>query len=489
MLMRSSKPLGSSFLGIGLIATTLVLTSVPSRAVDVVIPDLGSSATSIITSQQEYELGQQVMKAYRAQLPTSSDPIIYSYLEKLISDLIQYSELEEKSFDLLVIENPTMNAFAVPGRVIGVHTGLFLTTETEDELASVITHELAHLSQRHYARRLEQQKNATLPTLAGILAGVVLAATAGGDAGMAAITATQAASLDSQLRFSRQYEQEADRIGIQTLEKAGRNPYAAGDMFEVMLRATRYTRKPPEFLLTHPVTESRIADARARALKYPEREYPDNLDFHLVSARVRLHNETTPQQAVKRFYSEIDGRSLNQEASRYGLVLALTEAGETEQARKELATLLEKRPHKEWYLIAQAKIDTKEKKYDSAVSLMSDLLYANPNDHALNINFAEILMEAGRYHQCEQLLNNFVKIRPKDDYAWYLLAEAHGLVGNILDVHLARAEYFVLVGVYDRALQQLDNALKLAHGDIRLTAIVREKIKDVQKMREDAEKI
>lgn len=468
---------------------TLVGLSLPATAVDVVIPQLGSTSSSLITEKQEYELGQQVLKMYRARLPTSSDPAVYEYLEKLITDLAQYSELKEKSFDLLVIENPSMNAFAVPGRVIGVHTGLFLATESEDQLASVLTHELAHVSQRHYARRLEAQKNASLPTMAGVLAGIILAATGSGDMGMAALSASQAAAIDSQLRFSRQFEQEADRLGIQTLAASGRDPAAAGDMFENMLRATRYMQKPPDFLLTHPVTESRITDARARAMRFPQHEAADSLDFFLISARVRLHSSATPQEAVKRFAGEIQGQSLNKEASHYGLALALTDAGDTDAARKELQTLMENRPDKILYQIAMAKVETKDKQYDEAVDRMEALMLRYPYNHTLNVSFAEILMEAGRYEHCELVLKNFALVRPTDDYVWYLLAEVYGMNGKILDVHFARAEYFVLNGVYDKALKQLDQALKLSQGDLIATAATRQRIKEIQDMQEELDNL
>ncbi len=462
-----------------------------AQAADIELPDLGDASSAVISQQQEDELGQQILKMYRAQMPTSNDPIIYSYLEGLIRDLTQHSELQDRSFDLLVIENPNLNAFAAPGRVVGVNTGVFLYCETEDQLASIIAHELAHLSQRHIARQMQEQQKATLPTMAGILAGIVLAAAGSADAGMAAITATQAAALDSRLRYSRSYEQEADRVGFDTMVNAGRNPEAAGDMFEVMLRRNRFDRRPPEFLSTHPISESRVADARNRALRYENKVYPDNLDYHLVAARVKLQNEKTPQQAVKRFESEIAGHSFtseeNREASRYGLVLALTEAGETDRARQELQTLRQMRPDKIIYQLADADIDRKNKDYKEALKQLNNLLGKNPGDHAITIQFAETLIEAGEYRYAEQLLDGYVRNRPKDEYVWYLLAEVYGLVGKILDVHRARAEYYILNGIYDSALNQLENAQRLSTDNKIVAALVDQRIVDVKKMMEDSD--
>lgn len=471
-----------------LLAASLISLTPYCTAADIQLPALGDSTSALISPEQEYELGQKVLKLYRSQMPTSSDPIIYSYLEQLIADIATYSELNDKRFDLIVIENPTINAFAVPGRIIGVHTGIFLATENEGQLASILAHELAHLSQRHYARQLEAQKSASVPTLAGLLAGIILAAAGSGDAGMAAIAATQAASLSNRLSFSRLYEQEADRIGIDNLARAGYNPSAAADMFEVMLRESRFNRKPPEFLSTHPVTESRIADARNRALQLGHvSDTSDDLDFHLIAARAKLRHAYSPQEAVKVFRSELEGSSYSKEASQYGLVIAQTAAGNTDAARNAIQPLLENRPNKLLYQLASAQIDAKAKNFKPALNALNKLLKQYPNDHAVNIQFAEVLMEAGEYPLCEQLLERYVKMQPSSEYAWYLLAEVYGLVGNILELHRARAEYFILNGIYDSAEKQLNNALRLAEKDSHTAELVAHRLEEVRELKENAD--
>lgn len=213
---------------------------------DVELPTLGDTSSVTISPDQEKVLGEQWLRAFRAQAPTSSDPLLIDYLENLINRLSPYSQLEDKRVQLVVVENPNLNAFAVPGGVMGINTGLLKYAKTENQLAAVISHELGHLSQRHFARQLEQEKKMMLPTLAGILAGLVLASNSQGDGGMAAIMATQAAALQARMSFSRHNEQEADRIGFETMVKAGLDPYAAGDMFEEMLAAARFTRRPPD---------------------------------------------------------------------------------------------------------------------------------------------------------------------------------------------------------------------------------------------------
>src|SRR5690606_26573750 len=344
-------------------------------------------------------------------------------------------------------------------------------------------HELAHLSQRHYARRLEQQKNMAVPFYTAMLASLVLLATSSShtnDAGMAALATTQALALDAQLRFSRQNEQEADRIGMQTMVQAGLDPYAAAEMFEEMLRGSRYGRRPPEFLLTHPVSESRVADAYNRAMQYPRKPQADNPEYQLMRARIRAASEETPQQAIRRFKGELDGDTQSRYASRYGLTLAYLLAHEDDNAREALAPLLEQEPDRLTYQIMASDIEVAAGNYQDGIATLEALLERHPDSHPARIRYAQALMNAGQYPRPAEVLERHSRQRPNDDYVWYLLAEVNGLAGNILGVHEARAEYFILNGIFDRAQIQLRNALKHAEGNHYRTAILQERIKYVE---------
>lgn len=449
---------------------------------------LGDTSSSMVSPAQERQLGQNWLRLYRSQVPTSSDPLLVDYVEQLIGRMLPYSQLENKQIELVLVENPTLNAFAVPGGIIGVHTGLLSYARTENQLAAVLAHELAHLSQRHYARQLEQQKNMTMPFYTAMLASLVILATSNShnnDAGMAALATTQAMALDAQLRFSRQNEQEADRIGFQTMMDAGLDPYAPAEMFEEMLRGIRYGRRPPEFLLTHPVTESRVADARNRAMQYPRKPFSDNMEFQLMRVRIRVDAEETPQIAIKRFNNEIKGDSQAVDASRYGLALAYMLASQFDNARDALAPLLEKEPERLTYQIMVNDIDVAAGRYQVALDSLTELLKKNPDSHPVRIRYAEALMKAGEHKRCAEVLERYSRQRPNDDYVWYLLAEVNGLAGNILGVHEARAEYFILNGVYDRAQIQLRNALKLADGNAYRTALLQERVKYVERLQQD----
>lgn len=462
-----------------LLASSLALVPLSSQA-EIELPDLGDTSSVMISPVQEKILGQQWLRAYRSQVPTSSDPLIINYLEQLFERLLPYSQLENKRIDLVVAQNNTLNAFAVPGNIIGVHTGLLNYAKTENQLAAVLTHEMGHLSQRHYARRLEQQKNMMMPMLAGLLTGLVLAANSNSDAGVAAIMGTQALAQQKSLAFSRQNEQEADRIGMQTLIQAGLDPHAAADMFEEMVRANRLNRRPPEYLLTHPVSETRVADARNRAMQYPRKPALDDSEFQLMRSRVRVDAEETPQIAARMFKSELDKEPRYPDAIRYGWALALTKASQFDAARAALAPLLEKEPERITYQIMRADIEIAAERYKAALDILEEQRQKHPDHYPLIIRHAEALMKAGRYQQCAEMLDRYSRKRSNDDYVWYLLAEVNGLAGNILGVHEARAEYFILNGVYDRAQIQLRNALKLTQGNSYRTALIEERLKYVE---------
>jgi len=479
---------GFKALGIGLLlGTTPIAATVTSE--EIRLPELGDSTSGVVSRQREKELGQMWLRMFRSQVKTSSDALLQQYVEKTVKGLAEYSPLEDKSIDVVVVSNETMNAFAVPGGIMGVHTGLFLFAENEDQFSSVIAHELGHLSQRHYARSLEAQRNSTIPTLAGMLGALVLAATAGGEAGIAAMTATQAAALDSQLRFSRKNEQEADRVGIETLARSGRDPDAAGEMFEQMLKATRYYRRPPEFLLTHPVTEKRIADAKLRSQRMEDVPPSDSRDYHLMRARIRLAGEPTPQQAVKRFNAELNGINDNEDAARYGLALAQLAAGKPDMALDTLQPLLDKEPSKAAFVLARADIDLVRENYSSATQRLQHALDRNPGDHALTMGLANAHFKAGNYLAAERLLAKYSRIRKKDPSVWYLLAETHGLAGDIVGVHEARAEYYILNGIFDKALQHLRHGIRMTKNEYQANAILEQRLKDVIKMQEKAREL
>lgn len=429
---------------------------------DLNLPSLGDSTSGIVSHQQEYDMGRAWLRLYRRQVPTYSDPELEVYLEDLLARIASHSELRNRDLQLVLVSNPTINAFAAPGGIIGVHSGLILMANTEGEVAGVLSHELAHLSQRHWVRNVEASRQNTLPNLAGLLAGLVLLATSNGQAGMAAIATTQAASLDSQLRFSRQNEQEADNIGMQTLVASGFNADEMTAMFENMLDANRFQgKRPPEYLLSHPVTEKRVADSRSRARSLPAVNATDNFHYQLMRARVQLHHSENAALAVKRFQSEVSGNTLYPQASLYGLALAQIKTRQFKEAETILLDLLKQKPEETTFVLALASLKLEQGMPDASIIWLHTILQKEPKNFPAQILLAKAYIQKREYQHAEQIYSQLAQQRSGDPEIWYELAEVSGLAGNILSVHLARAEYFLLNGVYDRARTQLEYAKPL----------------------------
>lgn len=425
------------------------------------LPSLGDSSSGIVSPEQEHQLGRAWLSLLRGQVQQLSDPLLKDYVENSVYRLAETSQLQDRRLEFVLLDSPQLNAFAAPGGIIGVNGGLFIHAQTEAEYASVLAHELAHLSQRHFARGLEAQQRMQIPMMAAMLAGVVAAAAGAGDAGIAAIVSSQAAAIQAQRRFSRQNEQEADRIGIVNLEKAGYDPRAMPSMFGRLLRQYRYDQKPPEFLLTHPVSESRIADTTNRAEQYPAGGAQDSLRYQLIRARTQLKFESTPGVGAKRFRAMLN-ENPGLDAARYGLALAQIKGGQLEEARSSLEPLLAKEPDDLIYNLAQIELDITSNRLQQADARLQRMLQLYPGNYPVRQMQIDLSMKQGQTQQAERELDRLVEQRSKDPDIWYQVAEVRGLSGNIVGLHQARAEYFALVGDYDQAIEQLGLAKRRA---------------------------
>ncbi len=443
------------------------------------LPTMGESG--VIPVGQEYMMGRVWLMSYRRQVPALEDPLMQDYLENLLYRLAETSELKDRRLELITVEADSINAFAVPGGVVGVHTGLVQRAESESELASVLTHELAHVSQRHWSRSVEAAQRSQIPTLLGLLGGMVAVVAGSGDAGMAAIVGSQAAAQQSRLRFSRAHEKEADRVGIQNLARAGLDPNGAANMFEVMQDQSRLYSRPPEFLTTHPLTESRIADARNRARQYPRRVYADSPDFQLMRMRVQAGSFRSDDEAEGWFREKLQRKGRNAEAQQYGLILVLTRQRKFAEAMELLTPLREYRPDNLPYLLAEADIYIESGEFDDALSLLGRQWMLMPGNYPLTMAVSKAHLRAGRYTEAEEILTAQAARRQNDPYVWYVLAETQGLTGNTYGLHQSRAQYFYLNGRMLEARSQLGYALRLAPDPV-----AQERIRTEQRYVENA---
>ncbi|ALI02816.1 peptidase M48 [Pseudomonas sp. FW306-02-F02-AA] len=433
------------------------------------LPSLGDASSAIVSPQQEYQLGRAWLAMLRSQVSQLNDPLLKDYVETSVYKLVETSQVNDRRLEFILINSPQLNAFAAPGGIVGVNGGLFLNAQTESEYASVLAHELAHVSQRHFARGVEASQRMQIPMMAALLGGIIVAAAGAGDAGIAAIASTQAAAIQEQLRFSREKEQEADRIGMLNLEKAGYDPRSMPTMFERLMRQYRFNAKPPEFLLTHPVTESRIADTRNRAEQFKPGGKEDSLTYQLIRARVQLFYEDSPGLAAKRFRAQLD-ENPKSDVARYGLAIAQIKGSLFNDARENLKQLLAKSPDEIIYNLAQVDLDIANSRLPDAQARVDRMLVQYPRNYPLNQVRVDLLLKQNRPADAEKALEALLKNRPNDPDVWYMVAETRGQSGNIIGLHQARAEYFALIGDYRQAIQQLDFAKRRAGTNFPLSS-------------------
>ena len=453
------------------------------------LPQLGDSTSGIISPEKERTLGKAWLRQLRGQAPTISDPLLYSYMEHLLYLLASNSELSEPQIELVILNSSQINAFAVPGGIIGINAGLLLHARSEDELAAVIAHEIAHLSQRHFARGLDFSRKNSWTNLAALLASVAIMATAGGEAGMAALATTQAAAIDQQLRFSRHNEREADRIGVQTLVRSDLSPHAMPDFFEQLLKTTRYSgEQPPAFLLTHPVTQERISDARNRVQHLPIKNSSQNLSFYLMKMRTNVEYARDKASFSKELESNLSQtNSANAEITRYGLANTLQESNLFDQALEHINLLLKKRPENIIYLTTKAEILNDAGRYQEAQDVSEAALKINPNNFPLSIAYAESLTRNKHPARAIEVLKYQINTRPEAPFLWYRLSGAYGKLGDIAGVHESRAEYLFLVGRVDKSLEQLRYAIAASKDNFVSQRKLKKRMEEIKASRRDME--
>ncbi len=277
-------------------ALTVLLTPV---ALAEGLPDLGDYSQSVLTPLQEQRIGEEAMRDIRASNELVDDIEITDYITALGYRLANNSSDNRQVFTFFVLSDPVINAFALPGGFIGIHTGLIQNTRSESELASVMSHEIGHVVQRHMARMMAQQKQDRIPSLA-MMAASLLLALGSPQLGQGALVSTEAGLMQRNLSFSRENEQEADRVGMQILDKSGFDTRAMPTFFETLLKNERFDGDAPSFLRTHPLSTERITDMRNRAEQTPYRQVPDSIEFSLVRAKLRAI-QGTPNDTVRYF--------------------------------------------------------------------------------------------------------------------------------------------------------------------------------------------
>lgn len=426
------------------------------------LPDFGDSAGAIISPEQEKQLGEGFMRQMRRYAPVVTDEEVEDYIQNLGMSLGELSGYYGE-FTFFMLDARGINAFAVPGGFIGVHTALILQSHGESEVASVLAHEIVHITQRHTARMIEAQQRMNIPRMAALLGGLALAAM-NPEAGLGALTALQAVSAQGQINFTRANEREADRIGIQLLHEAGYNTHSMADFFQRLQTASRYTDPVfiPEILRTHPVTVNRISEAKERALRLgdaPIRE--DSYEYHLIRTKLDVRSADDPG-AIKRFYELAlrEGTAVHESVARYGYVLGLTAASEFSKARIEVAKLLLESPHISAFRLAAANLELRAGDVPAALEHYALAYRDEPKSRAAAYGYVNMLTLAGKPDVAKKRLRASSFVERGDPRFYKLLAEAENDLGETTNSHFSLSEYYRSLGELRLALQQLRLAQK-----------------------------
>ena len=442
------------------------------------LPELGDRVSGAVSSDEEKAIGEMFLQQVYSNAPLISDPIIFEYTEHLIYRLSEYSQVKDRYFKILLIDDDSLNAFAAPGGIIGVNGGLFLYSDNEGQFSSVLAHELAHLSQRHFARNVLKSKDSNLASALVMVSSIAIALISNNPNAMA----VGPAILQSQsLRYSRLFEKEADRVGFANLVKAGYHPESMGEMFENMNEIRRLSGDlPPEFLLTHPLSSSRISDAFNAAENLPtEGTKKNSLEFSLIKARLEIYYENISQNSLRKFRERVNQDPT--ESNLYGLALAHQKNNNYEESLELINKLISSYPKN--LVLNNTKVDFlfESGKYEDALVHVNKFLEISPRNYPLSISKSKILLSMERYFESEEIIRDQLLRKNNNPDLWLLLSEIQRSSKNIIGYHQSRAEYFLLLGQNERALNHLEFALKLTQNNFQVSERIMTKMVEIKK--------
>lgn len=429
------------------------------------LPDLGESAQAEISPQAERRVGESFMREMRWRDPAYlDDPEVEDYLNLIGGRLVAASQDVRQGFDFFAVRDNTLNAFAWPGGFIGVHSGLILAARSESELASVLAHEVSHVTQRHIVRMVSKQGQNSLIALAGMVV-AILASRGNSQVGEAAVVASQAAMVQSQLGYTRDFEREADRVGLQTLEAAGFDARAMANFFERLQQSGRlYDNNAPVYLRTHPLTSERIGDVENRVRSLPYRQVPDSLDFQLVRAKLRAQLGT-PDEALTDAKERLGDKALEPGVARYGLARALVRAKNLAAAERELAEARRAKLTTPMQETLAGEIRAAQGDGAGAIRLVGEARKRYPVNRALLYQQIDLLLGGGRAPEALDILGRELAVRTQDAQLYKLQARALAAVGRQSAQHRALGELYALQGNLIAAVEQLQIAQKAGDGD------------------------
>lgn len=473
--MLSKSQLNPKRLALMLAASLLIPLTLSGAGVQA-LPDLGSAARAAYSLEDERQLGRQVMAQIRQSLDFVDDPELQHYIQTLGSNLAKHTG--DDFFQFFMVRDTAINAFALPGGYIGLHTGLIINAQKESELAAVIAHEIVHVNQQHWSRMMAARKERSGLTAAALLASLVLAGS-GSNVGEAGIALTAAVNISQELSFSREYEREADRIGIQLLAKSGYQAESMADFFGRLQAAHRLTESSgPEYLRTHPITTNRIAEARDRARQLRGSKNPNESEFLYSKARILALYARNAAEASSQLKTNLAGRS--SDAYLYGQSLLMMRISREKEALTIATKLRKKYPNDLRFLMLQADIQLAMGNKKSGLSLYESAYQRARLREDIMLRYASALIHQRAFEKAYQLLKSARRHPPQHPHLQKLFAQAAGETGRLIDSHRSMAEYYFLQGNTDSALQQLRIARNHAGKDAYLLAGIDARSKEIE---------
>ena len=423
------------------------------------LPEMGDPSAQVLTPQAERRIGAALMQSLRAKGMLHDDLLVTGYIESLGNRLAANSGLGPGAITFFVVRDRAINAFAAPGGVIGIHTGLILASRTESELAAVIAHELAHVSQRHMARTYEAAGQMQVASAVALLAALLLGQV-DGELGEAALATTLGGSAQSQINFIRANEEEADRIGIQILAQTGLDPFGMPDFFGRLQQNQRlYGDALPEFLRTHPVNVSRIASATDRASQMPRPTPRDQTAFAIARMRLEVLGNANLDARIEEFGARVRRGDAQ---ARYGLALAQLERGDGRTALESLAPLIEAEPDRVEYLVLRAHALAASGDREGALREYRGALQVFPGHPELTAAYARLLLDSGQAREAQALLVAEINAGRTERASYRLLSDAGVVLQDEVGARRARAELLLLDGRDAEAVEELRKALRVA---------------------------
>ncbi len=432
------------------------------------LPLIGDRLSGAVSETEEEILGRQFLRDLKRETDILYDPIVQEWTELFIYKIGEKSKVSNKTFEVLLIRDNNLNAFAAPGGIIGVNAGLFKYADNEAQFASVIAHELAHLSQRHFARQILESSDRSNASLATVLASIVVAVAAQAPA---AVIGAQGLLASQRLRFSRLYETEADREGFTTLQNSGYDTSEMAEMFKNMQELRRLSGDtPPEFLLTHPVTTRRITESRERARENPQDGNIDSFNFRLIKNRVKYH--MTDNLSIRAFEKEIG----DTDDDKYFRALIEMKKLNFSKSIEILNGLAEKYPDNLIIKTTIAEVYTESGNVRKSKDYTKKLLSVSLGNYPLSYNLANAFIQEEDYVAAEGVLEDIKFYRPVDINLLRDLSEVQKLSNNMLGYHLTNSEFLFYSGRYEEALMDLQEARRIARNNFKIREIITERI-------------